>query len=178
LEEDDEKTRAVDGRGEGEGGQGGDADSTPDKEDAKGAQDKKAETDGDKEVDQSAEKEGERDKEPEETKGGRVLSKANENLLRDTKELIGGVLEMDVSNAVKAMLKEANNKLEKVLEAVGADEDLDQRGVSTNDAMTALLAHAGIGELLCTKRHIDGILHIHRINEEASMYNTLLECDD
>lgn len=59
---------------------------------------------------------------PDGTKRGRVLSKSNEDVIRDAKDDVDEAAGMDVPRACKALLHGASGKLDKVLSAVAQQE--------------------------------------------------------
>jgi hypothetical protein len=60
---------------------------------------------------------------PDGEKAGRVLSKANENKIRDAVGGISDVIGMDISRPAKATLREANTGLGQVLDSLGKEEE-------------------------------------------------------
>ena len=68
-------------------------------------------------------KDAEKSTEPDETKAGRVLSKSNENKIRDAVGAIDDVIAMEIPRPAKATLREASTGLGVVLTALGSEEE-------------------------------------------------------
>ena len=68
-------------------------------------------------------KDVEKSVEPEESKAGRVLSKSNENKIRDAVGAIDDVIAMEIPRPAKATLREASTGLGAVLTALGSEEE-------------------------------------------------------
>jgi len=78
---------------------------------------------------------------PEETKAGRVLSKSNENKIRDAVEAINEVVGMDIPRPAKATLREASTGLGTVLKSLGTEEEEEtkQIGLTAKEVMAFLI---------------------------------------
>ena len=101
------------------------------------------------------------------TKQGRVLSKANENKIRDAVTAISDVVAMDIPRPAKATLREASAGLEQVLAALGTDEEPKRAEADLKEAVSAVIFQTS-REQRGTLLKILGIIDGNEKREEAA----------
>lgn len=108
-------------------------------------------------------------------KAGRALSKANETRIRDAKEAIDDVLEMDnVPRPAKATLREAGQGLQSVLSENEAEEETPKQ-ITVNDAMSVVLACANASQREKMLETLEVLKRVEQQNRKAKQYRGLVE---
>jgi hypothetical protein len=151
---------------------------------ADGGEGQKEGTTEDKEV--KVEETEEKSEELEGIKQGRVLSKANENKIRDAKDDIDEASKMEVPRACKSLLRQASGTLNEVLSAIkvessGAEEETEKaeskpesRETSIIEAMGIVLSRASVQQRTTMVASLQALTSSEKRSELAKQFRTVV----